>query len=193
MSVADKVVTWLTGKTAQEREAERAARDAAWAAKRAARELHEQRLTKAAGISTVKLHCHGDTWTELYRLAWPLMGWKTVSPFQGPVVQGPSYKDDGIVVVTLSGPNLVKILTETRPWHLQPSHWSPGPVARAPAKSGQQLMRVLKGRSGRRAWCRRAAAMLVAPVRRRMLMARLRRVAMTRGPLWVRTWERSSS
>ena len=35
--------------------------------------------------------------------------------------------------------------------------------------------------------------MLVAPARRRRLMARLRRVAMTRGPLPVRIWERSSS
>jgi hypothetical protein len=30
------------------------------------------------------------------------------------------------------------------------------------------------------------------PVRRRMLMARLRRLAMMRGPLWVRIWEASS-
>ena len=35
--------------------------------------------------------------------------------------------------------------------------------------------------------------MLLAPARRTMLMARLRREAMTRGPLPVRTWERSSS
>jgi hypothetical protein len=35
--------------------------------------------------------------------------------------------------------------------------------------------------------------MLVAPVRRRTLIARLRRLAMTRGPLRVRIWERSSS
>ena len=35
--------------------------------------------------------------------------------------------------------------------------------------------------------------MLVAPARRRMVMTRLRELAMTRGPLAVRTWERSSS
>jgi hypothetical protein len=46
---------------------------------------------------------------------------------------------------------------------------------------------------GCRAWWRKAAAMLVAPARRRMVMARLRRLAMMRGPLAVRTCERSSS
>ncbi len=34
--------------------------------------------------------------------------------------------------------------------------------------------------------------MLVSPVRRKMVMARLRRLVMTRGPLPVRIWERSS-
>jgi hypothetical protein len=49
------------------------------------------------------------------------------------------------------------------------------------------------GRSGSRAWCRVAAARLVAPTRRSRLIPVLRRVAMTWGPAWVRTWERSSS
>ena len=35
--------------------------------------------------------------------------------------------------------------------------------------------------------------MLVAPVRRRTLIVRLRRLAMTLGPMWVRIWDRSSS
>ena len=35
--------------------------------------------------------------------------------------------------------------------------------------------------------------MLVAPDSRKMVMARLRKLAMMRGPLAVRTWERSSS
>jgi hypothetical protein len=35
--------------------------------------------------------------------------------------------------------------------------------------------------------------MLVAPDSRRMVMARLRRLAMMCGPLAVRTWDRSSS
>ena len=49
------------------------------------------------------------------------------------------------------------------------------------------------GRSVLRAWCRRAAAMLWCPSRRSRVMAVLRRPAMTRGALPVRTWERSSS
>ena len=35
--------------------------------------------------------------------------------------------------------------------------------------------------------------MLVVPASRRMVITRLRRLAMMRGPLAVRTWERSSS
>ena len=35
--------------------------------------------------------------------------------------------------------------------------------------------------------------MLVSPVSRKMVMAGLRRLTITRGPLAVRTWERSSS
>ena len=48
-------------------------------------------------------------------------------------------------------------------------------------------------RLGWRLTSRQAAAMLVAPMSRWMLMARLRRVAMTAGPLPVRTWEWSSA
>src|SRR5512135_1627245 len=49
-------------------------------------------------------------------------------------------------------------------------------------------MRVFRGRWGRRAWRRRAAAMFVTPARRRTVMARLRRLAMTRGLVPVGTW-----
>ena len=51
----------------------------------------------------------------------------------------------------------------------------------------------ISGRLELRALWRTAAAMLVAPVRRRMLMTRLRRDAMTCGPAPVRTWEWSSA
>ena len=44
-------------------------------------------------------------------------------------------------------------------------------------------MIVRSGRWGLRAWWRRAAAMLTTPARRRMVMARLRRLAMTAGPV----------
>jgi len=57
----------------------------------------------------------------------------------------------------------------------------------------QQVSSSCVGREGSRAWCRVAAAMLVAPVRRRTLIAVERKVAMTRGPCPVRTVERSSS
>jgi helix-turn-helix protein len=65
----------------------------------------------------------------------------------------------------------------------------PGKVVGA----GQGLMwRSWRGRVKLRALWRSAAAMLVLPARRRVLMARLRRLAMMRGPLWVRMWEASS-
>jgi hypothetical protein len=54
-------------------------------------------------------------------------------------------------------------------------------------------MIVWSGRSGLRAFWRSAAAMLMAPLSRKMVMARFRRLAITLGPLPVRTWERSSS
>ena len=44
-----------------------------------------------------------------------------------------------------------------------------------------------------RAWWRKAAAMFVAPARRRMLMAVLRSAAMMCGAAPARVWERSSS
>ena len=46
---------------------------------------------------------------------------------------------------------------------------------------------------GWRLVCRQAAAMLVWPPRRWRLRAKLRRVAMTAGPLPVRIWEWSSA
>src|SRR5664280_361495 len=67
-----------------------------------------------------------------------------------------------------------------------------GPRTQGSGKVHQQVMIVCRGRSDRRAWCRRAAAMLAVWVRRKMVIARLRRLAMTRGPLPVRTWDRSS-
>ena len=63
-----------------------------------------------------------------------------------------------------------------------------------PRQSPQwRILRSLRGRIGSRAWWRSAAAMLVAPAWRRVLIARLRRVAMTWGALPVRTWEWSSA
>ncbi len=52
---------------------------------------------------------------------------------------------------------------------------------------------MVNGRVWSRALARRVRAMLAAPARRQVLVARLRRVAMARGPLPVRICERSSS
>jgi len=48
-------------------------------------------------------------------------------------------------------------------------------------------MIVRSGRVGHRAWYRRAAVMLAAPASRRMVITRLRRLAIMCGPLAVRT------
>jgi len=61
-----------------------------------------------------------------------------------------------------------------------------------PGNAAWQFMIARSGGSGRRAWWRMAAAMLAWPASRTMVMARLRRAAMMRGLLAVRTWERSS-
>lgn len=59
--------------------------------------------------------------------------------------------------------------------------------------AGQGLIRrSCSGRVKSRPASRSPAATLVLPARRKMPMARFRKLAMTRGPLWVRVWEASS-
>ena len=77
------------------------------------------------------------------------------------------------------------------PTKVTPSTWAwpqgPGKVVFQRVRSSST------GLCGSRAWCGVAAAMFVAPARRRTLIAVERRIAMTRGPWPVRTAERSSS
>src|SRR6266545_4906310 len=55
------------------------------------------------------------------------------------------------------------------------------------------MPRVVRGRAGSRAWCRRAAARLTGRARLSTPMTELRRQAMTLGLVPVRTWEASSA
>ncbi|MGI4896655.1 MAG: hypothetical protein ACRYF3_16235 [Janthinobacterium lividum] len=57
----------------------------------------------------------------------------------------------------------------------------------------QQVRSSARDAPGLRAWWRKPEAMFTQPSSRSRLIAVLRRVAMTWGPLPVRTWERSSS
>jgi hypothetical protein len=71
--------------------------------------------------------------------------------------------------------------------------WPKGPGGRASAKSSASIHDRLQWPAGSAGVVTKPTAMLVSPVSRRMVMTRLRRLAMTRGPLAVRTWDRSSS
>lgn len=67
---------------------------------------HKLRQRRAAGVSTVQLVCHGDTWKVLaglwYRSALPKVPADRVKP-----------RTDGMVEVTLTGPTLVSLITLT--------------------------------------------------------------------------------
>lgn len=63
---------------------------------------HATRLTTAAGISTIVLRCHEDTWNEICKLMRHFKGWSV--PETGP---GPS---SDLVEARLSGPKIIAML-----------------------------------------------------------------------------------
>lgn len=63
---------------------------------------HATRLTTAAGISTVILRCHQDTWNEICRLMRHFKGWSVPET----VLSSPS----GLVEARLSGPKVIAML-----------------------------------------------------------------------------------
>lgn len=67
---------------------------------------HKQRMQRAAGIGTVSLVCHGDTWETLAKL-----GQYSLKVPEDRVAS----RADGMVEVTLSGRNLVALLVVTGP------------------------------------------------------------------------------
>ncbi|MEV6341251.1 hypothetical protein AB0M12_41845 [Nocardia vinacea] len=98
----------------------------------AARQQHRERMHRAAGISSVQLVCHKDTW-------------KTLDSFWGVFDNHPAQvpkervkgHGDGRVEVTLSGPSLVTLLKLAR----RPTF---GPDRRALARRAyQQLAKVV--------------------------------------------------
>jgi len=68
---------------------------------------HHERMTVAAGISSVRMQCHADTWRELNDKMWNLT----------PKVPDERITDlgDDMVEVVLSGPNLVSLTQITNP------------------------------------------------------------------------------
>jgi hypothetical protein len=93
----------LAAKAEKERwkEERRAEKQRRWEARQAAERQREERLSKAAGISSVDLICHRDTWN------WIRSELNTVN------LPGPPPGDATMLRVPLSGPNLVRILTGT--------------------------------------------------------------------------------
>lgn len=112
----DALTTWLTGKTPEQRRAERQVEYAAQVA-------HQERLEKAGGVSSVMLVCHLDTWQFIFRhvgvenLSGFNYGWSLGDPDNAGLrgVVGPVTEiADGMVEVQLSGPNLVNVLSRMR-------------------------------------------------------------------------------
>lgn len=80
--------------------------------------LHQGRLDKAAGVSSMQIVCHEDTWKFVELAVFPPIGYKI--PFYG-LVEMQHFPADrvergkgGMVTVTLSGRHLVAVLTITR-------------------------------------------------------------------------------
>ncbi|MEU4234400.1 hypothetical protein AB0F17_59845 [Nonomuraea sp. NPDC026600] len=74
-----------------------------WEADQAARRLHQERLVKAAGVSSANLVCHRDTWAFL----------ESECHFVGQF-QLPPPGEGSLIKVPLSGPNLVRALTNMK-------------------------------------------------------------------------------
>lgn len=95
--------------TPEQRAASKKAREERWAAQDRARRLHQQRLERAAGISSLTLRCHPETWSYVIVMAG--MKWSLDVP-------QPRKLDNGLVEVDLSGPIVVRLLENA--WQLSP-------------------------------------------------------------------------
>ncbi|BCY11127.1 hypothetical protein [Actinoplanes sp. L3-i22] len=95
---------------ADRRAAEAAAAQAENAARRREADLFKQRLSRAAGIAILELHCHRDTWQ------W-IQDWMSVGLGGGRSWWSSAFDDritqqtDHMLVVQLSGPQTAEILT----------------------------------------------------------------------------------
>jgi hypothetical protein len=84
-------------------------------AKKAFESLHRLRLDKAAGVSSMQIVCHEDTWTFVEQTVFPVMGYHIA--YYGMVEHEVFPRDrvtnsgNGMVTVTLSGRHLVRSLT----------------------------------------------------------------------------------
>lgn len=98
----------------QEETARLTAQNEATAANAAARrretDLYQQRLSRAAGVATLELHCHQDTWTWITQ-------WMNVERHRYSTWWPTSYDDritkqaDHMLVVRLSGTQTAEVLT----------------------------------------------------------------------------------
>lgn len=84
--------------------------------------LRRRRRTRAAGISTLQLVCHPDTWDTILNM-WPST-WP--NPLTGSVTERP----DGLISVALSGPNVVKLVELCQPGGYGQSTYTDTAIAR---------------------------------------------------------------
>lgn len=83
--------------TPEQRAARKAERMARWEAQSEARQEHQARLERAAGISSLTLRCHKDTWAR-------------VTGRVGHPSARPRDLGDGLIEVSLSGPYVIDLL-----------------------------------------------------------------------------------
>ncbi|WP_026416363.1 hypothetical protein [Actinomadura oligospora] len=111
-------------KSREERQAARRVRQEQREAQQAAEQLlererlerfmeHEQLLTTAAGIASLDLVCHRDTWLWIYR--WCIIWEKTKAKAQDSI-RSAAPDDPNVLTVALSGPVLVNIMSRLY-WH----------------------------------------------------------------------------
>lgn len=102
--------------------------------------LHQGRLEKAAGVSSLQIVCHEDTWSFVEQMAFPKLAAGHHIPRYGSVHADDFPRDrvtssgNGMVTVTLSGPHLVKCLTIFRAIvGVRPNEWFHDPQRNAMA------------------------------------------------------------
>lgn len=78
--------------------------------------VHRLRLEKAAGVSSMEIVCHADTWQFIHRTVFPEIGYRIgfrdhVNPEEFPEQRIKRSGNAGMVIVPLSGPHLVRCMT----------------------------------------------------------------------------------
>lgn len=91
-----------------------AAEEASEAAQHREDDLHQQRLVRAAGIATIELHCHQDTWQWLVNFMEGDRGSYSAPWWPTDYENRITHKPDHMLAILLSGPQAAEVLTRIR-------------------------------------------------------------------------------